>query len=57
MTKEKHMGFEVDFFVSGDKTITEEEMYKFMDDFIELVEKYGWYCGGGVTLQDVNDED
>lgn len=51
------MGFEIDFFVSGDKTITEEEMYNFMDDFIELVEKYNWYCGGGVNLKDVNSED
>lgn len=54
---EKKMGFEVDFFVSGDESITEEQMYLFMDDFVELVEKYKWFCGGGVSLKDVNSDE
>lgn len=52
------MGIEVDFFVTDkdDKSITEEQMYKFMDDFIELVEKHGWLCGGGVNLKDADED-
>lgn len=57
MTKPVQMGINVDFFVSYEDniTITEEEMDQFLDEFIELVEKHNWICGGGVTLQGANE--
>lgn len=53
----KQMGISVDFTVYKHKgTITQPQCDDFMDEFIYLVEKHGWYCGGGAHLVDMNKE-
>ncbi|MFB7142741.1 hypothetical protein ACFCYN_24405 [Gottfriedia sp. NPDC056225] len=59
MTESKQMGINLAFFIThkDDESITDREMDKFLDEFIELVEKYNWVCGGGVRLVDANAEE
>jgi hypothetical protein len=59
MSKPKQMGISMEYFIcdEDDKGITEAEMDRFMDEFIDLVEKYKWYCGGGMKLKDANSEE
>ena len=36
------------------KNITSKELDKFADGIIRMVERRGWYCGGGWHLVDIN---
>lgn len=59
MTESKQMGISLSYFIThkDDESITENEMDKFYDEFIDLVEKYNWICGGGMNLMDANAEE
>lgn len=48
----KKMGISLSYFIThkDDESITETEMDNFCDEFIDLVEKYNWICGGGMDL-------
>ncbi len=52
------MGIELEYIIckEDDTDITEAELDQFYDEFIELVEKHNWYCGGGMGLKDVKEE-
>lgn len=53
----KQMGIQVDFTVYKHKgQISQQQCEDFMDEFIRMVEKYNWLCGGGAHLVDVNKE-
>lgn len=59
MTESKQMGISLGYFIThkDDISITDNEVDNYLDEFIELVERYGWVCGGGVRLLDVNTEE
>lgn len=59
MIESKQMGISLSYFIThkDDESITENEMNKFLDEFIDLVEKYNWVCGGGLRLLDANTEE
>lgn len=53
--KRKHIGISMDLAIYHPrKNITAKEMDKFADEIIELIEKRGWYSGGGWHLVDIN---
>lgn len=53
----KQMGISVDLIVYKHKgQITQEQCDSFIDEFIDLVGKHSWHCGGGAHLMDVNEE-
>ena len=47
-----HGGFVINS--NDNKNITQEQLDKFMDDILELIENNGWSFGGGFHLTDVN---
>jgi len=56
-TQRRHLGISMDFCIHHPrKNITWEELDKFCDEVVELVEKRGWVLGGGVRLVDINTE-
>lgn len=53
--KRKHFGISMEFFIyHTKKDITSKEMDEFGDKIIKMVEKRGWYCGGGFHQVDIN---
>lgn len=58
MSNQKQMGIELEFIVckEDDTGITQAELDQFLDEFVELVEKYNYYCAGGIKLIDIKDD-
>ena len=55
--KRKHLGISMDIFIYHPrKSITVKEMDEFGDAVIEMVEKKGWFAGGGWHLVDMDSE-
>ena len=59
MKQVKKMGISVEFMIGreDDKDMTEEQLDSFLDEFVELVEKHNYYCGGGMGLIDLNSDE
>ena len=56
----KQMGIDMTQIIitEDDSDITYQQLGNFVDEFLKLVDRYGWMAGGGFTLVDVNsDED
>ena len=49
--KKEHLGISMNLFIYHPrKSITPKEMEKFSDKIVKIVEKSGWYMGGGYSL-------
>ena len=57
--KGKHFGIRLNMSVYHPRrNLTQQDIDEFMDAYVELVERFGWYTGGGASLLDMNsDED
>lgn len=55
--KRKHLGISMGLSIYHTrKNITWEELRKFSNQVIKMIERRNWYCGGGWNLTDVNSE-
>ena len=53
--KREHLGIELKMPVySIRRNLTERDLNKFVDAYVELVERFGWFTYGGAELIDMN---
>lgn len=55
--QEKFIGLDVSMVIQPEESMTEQDQDLFTDKFIELVESFGWICGGSIGLIDLNEEE
>jgi len=56
--KRQHIGISMDLVIYHPrKNISNKELDKVIDEIITMVEKRGWYCGGGSHFVDINSEE
>jgi hypothetical protein len=56
--KKEHLGISMNFFIYHPrKSLTSKDVEKFSNKMIKIVEKNGWYMGGGYRLAYVDKPD